>query len=481
MLSAACAAFGGACVPITKGHESSDSGVFDAGLVADASLSLEHDAGVGPDVGDAGLGFDAGLGPDAGVGDAGTDETLGYLVGGPGPWPGPISGVAYQSGALHGVTDAVGTFRRSAGEAVVFGVGDVTFAPVPAAAASRVTPWQLAEGQTCTHTAELDKVLVLLFSLDDDGDWANGVQVPPGLSGQSLSVSLSSLSLAEVAARLTGWRVGPVTTVPVALDAMIRQVDDETWAEARVDAFGGATALRRGQGVATDGTSWFFSGTASLERTDDQFNTLDSNSLAIPLALALKGSDHIGDIDVLGDTLYAPIEDGRTHYANPKVVTFGASSLSAQTTYSVSNTLQTQGVPWVAVSGPRHEAYLAEWDPTSQLNIFTLATLEFSRALPLTLAAGTSLGRVQGGKVFESALYLATDDAVKGVYKVDLETGTVLRVMSVDTTGEQEGLAFRALSDGTLLHTLNVNAARNGSEFRHHRRTRDPLRHLVCH
>jgi hypothetical protein len=202
--------------------------------------------------------------------------------------------------------------------------------------------------------------------------------------------------------------------------------------------------------------------------------------VAIPFELVLAGSDHIGDIDFVNGTLYAPIEDGKKGYKSPKVVTYDPQSLSPVSTYSISNTLQTLGVPWVALSGQRGEAYLAEWDATMSLNVFTLSSMVYVRSIPLTMPVGVPLGRIQGAKVFESALYLATDDAAKNVFKLDLETGTVLRLFSVATTGEQEGLAFLDQPDAGLMHTLNVTPARNGSELRHHQRVRGPLRNEVC-
>lgn len=179
-----------------------------------------------------------------------------------------------------------------------------------------------------------------------------------------------------------------------------------------------------------------------------------------------------------GGTLYAPIEDG-SGYMNPKLVKFDT-MLNAGTVYSIPHALQTQGVPWVAVDGMRSLIYLAEWDPTTQLNLFSLSTVTYLRSLQLTPPAGVTLGRIQGAKVFEGALYLNTDDATKTVYKLNLETGTVLRLFALGAIGENEGLAFLARPDGSQLHTLNVNTSSSGSELRHHQRTRLPLRAEVC-
>jgi hypothetical protein len=450
----------------------SDAGTPDAGGAIDAGFvdAGTADAGV-PDAGvpDAGS-TDAGASSDAGV------ERTGLLLGGTGPWPGPLAGVHYESGALSGVTDALGTYRYEAGGMVSFIVGDVVLGPlVPRA---KLTAWQLAAG-ACTPGAELDKALVLLLSLDADGDPSNGTTLTVPV--MSPRVALASLSLGDIATRIGTWIPGRAALTPaVAMDRFIRQVDDEVWTQLGLDTFSGTTALQRGQGVATDGQSWYFSGTLSLEKTDLQFNTQTSNSLAIPLTLALTlGSNHIGDIDVYNGTLYAPIEDGSA-YQNPRLVQYGAQNLSAGTVFTIPQALQTKGVPWVAVDAPRGFLYFAEWDPTTQLNLFSLSTVTYLRSLTLTPPAGVALGRIQGAKVFEGALYLNTDDAMKTVYKLNLETGTVLRLFAIAGAGENEGLAFLARPDGSQMHTLDVNTSSSGSELRHHQRTRLPLRSDVC-
>ncbi len=70
----------------------------------------------------------------------------------------------------------------------------------------------------------------------------------------------------------------------------------------------------RGQGVTTDGTNWFFSGTHSLEITDENFNTIriDPNAiasqLAIPSEFSSIGLNHIGDIDYANGLLYISLD-----------------------------------------------------------------------------------------------------------------------------------------------------------------------------
>ena len=56
---------------------------------------------------------------------------------------------------------------------------------------------------------------------------------------------------------------------------------EEPWIMVQRDFFLGADPAR-GQGVTTDGTNWYFSGTHSLEIADDGFNTIRSTPMRSP-------------------------------------------------------------------------------------------------------------------------------------------------------------------------------------------------------
>ena len=69
------------------------------------------------------------------------------------------------------------------------------------------------------------------------------------------------------------------------------------------------------QGIARVRGGWILSGTLSpipdtdaLVRTDEHFNVLVTNKPAIPPEWRARGYDHIGDIDVVGNVVYAPFE-----------------------------------------------------------------------------------------------------------------------------------------------------------------------------
>jgi hypothetical protein len=397
----------------------------------------------------------------------------GQLVGGTGPYPGAIKGVHFRSSTQSGFTDDAGTFHYVEGETVTFGVADVDFRPVNGA--PMLSPWQLAAPGQCTQSPELARLLVLLYSLDSDDDPQTGIQVPevaPGVTQRPFA-TLSDADVAALVSQLIPGR-SPVDGA-TAVDQFITQMDGELWEQIGIDQFPGATGAVRSQGLTTDGTSWYFSWTLGLEKTDLNYATQVSNTFAIPADLSRLGDKHIGDIDYWNGTLYAPLEDSHT-FLYPHIALYNPDTLTAGQSFALSNTLLPDGVPWVAVDGPRGNLYVAVWDPTLAIFVFDLATVTYSRSIPLR----PPLARIQGAKVFEGSLYLSTDDAVKDIFKVNLDTGTVIPLFALNQNFEEEGLAFLARPDGSLMHTLNVFSKGLGTELRHHRRTRLPLRQSVC-
>jgi hypothetical protein len=450
-----------------------DAGSADAGGPDAASVDAgSGDAGAsdaGP--GDAGV-TDAGR-ADAGASDGGGALLSGKLVGGEGPYPGPIEGVRFRTATQSGYTDATGAFAYRSGETLTFGVADVDFRPTPGA--PEVSPWQLAAQGQCSQSAELVRLLVLLYSLDQDGDPATGTQLPAAAPGgaQRAFSSLSDGDVATLIAQLIPGRT-PIAG-SAATHLFIAQMDGEVWAQIAVDTFTGLVAGQRSQGAATDGSAYYFSWRLGFDRTDLAYNSQKTNALAIPLALSLLGCNHIGDVDYWGGVLYAPIEDGSA-YQHPHLAFYDPSTLTAGNTYALPTTLLTKGVPWVAADGPRASLYVAEWDPTPSIFAFDMATVTNTSTLPLS----TTVGRIQGGKVFEGSLYLSSDNTAKSIYKVNLETGTVMELWSFNQTFEEEGLVFLSRPDGSLLHTLNTANNNTAMELRHHQRTRGPLRKDVC-
>jgi hypothetical protein len=405
----------------------------------------------------------------SGCGSSDPATRSGRLVGGTGPLPGAIEGMRYRAGDHSGYTDAQGRFSYQDGDRVSFSLGAITFQPVTARAL--VSPFQLANGSGCAVGDALTRVLQLLQSVDQDDDPDNGIQLP------ELGPATNPIGLDDIDAAVHSVRADATVVAPdVALDRFIRQIDGEEWGDEPGDTFGIVDSVHRSQGIATDGKSWFFSSKNHLERTDQAFVVQAENVTPIPKEIADLGGNHIGDIDVNGGLLYAPIEDG-TAFLHPYIVTYRADTLEwTGDSWLLPQELLTKGVPWVAVDGPRKLLYTAEWDPTERINVFDLAS---DLALVKTLELSSPIGRIQGAKVFGGQLYASSDDDAKTMYEIDLDTGTVMTLFTLGTTGsEAEGLALVSAGGGATMRILDVVLP--SVQLFNRRRTRDPLRDSIC-
>jgi hypothetical protein len=221
--------------------------------------------------------------------------------------------------------------------------------------------------------------------------------------------------------------------------------------------------------VATDGASYWFSYRVGLSRTGMDYSAQASKTVAIPAQLALgENINHIGDIDLRDQTLYAGLED-HPGYKHPRVAYFDAQTLQFRSSVMLDRGLQPDGVPWVAV----WEGMLvtSRWSGATELHLWDMAG-GFIRSIPLRPAQS----RWQGAKEQKGMLYATRDTDPKMALKVNLETGTVLELFPVPDTAEIEGLSVR----GEAMHLLAISSDRMSTALRHWKRTRAPLRDQVC-
>ena len=94
----------------------------------------------------------------------------------------PVGGINYKTPTQSGITGPNGNFLYRPGEAVTFSIGNIQFPPVPANAT--VTPLDIANTTDINHQM-VSNALVLLQSLDEDGDPSNGITIPAGAAKQA--------------------------------------------------------------------------------------------------------------------------------------------------------------------------------------------------------------------------------------------------------------------------------------------------------
>jgi hypothetical protein len=85
------------------------------------------------------------------------------------------------------------------------------------------------------------------------------------------------------------------------------------------------------------------------------------------------------------------------------------------------------------------------------------------------LLLDTFVDRVQGGDLWGGYLWLATDNDIDGLYRVDLETGAVVPIGTLaHVDGEGEGIDATDLDSG-LLHAMSIDAELFPVYFQHFR------------
>lgn len=112
----------------------------------------------------------------------------------------PIGGVSYRtSSGITGLTDASGHFRYNPGDTVTFKIGELTLGAVTASGSNAtITPLQIAQalgGSEAEQANRVSNLLVLLQSLDSDGDASNGLSIPAAAGTALNTATAGTLNL----------------------------------------------------------------------------------------------------------------------------------------------------------------------------------------------------------------------------------------------------------------------------------------------
>lgn len=206
------------------------------------------------------------------------------------------------------------------------------------------------------------------------------------------------------------------------------------------------------QGVAhLDDGGWIFSGTTVLARVDADLEQSIADSTAVPDEFVPDGYEHIGDIDVQDGVLYVPLEQPDYQRDEQIMACFDPETLTMQG----SQTVAQRHNSFIAVEDDR--AYSMKGFSGDQILVYELGEgCTFEPLEPIQMSV--RLDKVQGADVAAGALWLATDDPERAMFRVDLETGVVSRIgamSNVAPEGEGEGIDATSTDQG-LLHVVNI-------------------------
>lgn len=205
-----------------------------------------------------------------------------------------------------------------------------------------------------------------------------------------------------------------------------------------------------GQGLARVPNGWIFSGTRWLAHTDATLHQTSINEHAITPEWMAKGYNHVGDIDVIGDTLYAPYEQPNYDLGHQATAIYDAKTLRFISAVEV----QQHENSFVTVDPSRMIAYSMDHFGGDSLFRYDVEK-DWAPLAPLKMSR--FVDRVQGADIAGGAAWLSTDDATKGLYRVDLATGHVDALGSLGyPKGEGEGIDATLLPSG-LLHALIIS------------------------
>jgi len=207
------------------------------------------------------------------------------------------------------------------------------------------------------------------------------------------------------------------------------------------------------QGIARVPGGWIVTGNFTIARTNAKLKVTKLASNAIPTDLRKQGYSHIGDIDVVGKYIYAPLEEADYTRGTQVTARYNAKTLrfvdSVQLAQHENSFVTVDPATMIAYSMDNFDgASLLRYDVKK--NWAPLPPLEMS----------ATVTKVQGGDVAAGAVWLSTSDATNGLFRVDLKTGRVDSLGSAGhVPGEGEGIDATKLASGRL-HVMVVDPTR---------------------
>jgi len=207
------------------------------------------------------------------------------------------------------------------------------------------------------------------------------------------------------------------------------------------------------QGIARIRNGWVLSGTNTIARVNEKLKVTKSVVNPIPVDLKVQGYNHVGDIDVVGTSIYAPLEQGDYERGTQVTARYDLKTLELLDTVLLAQHENS----FVTVDAQTMIAYSMDRFDGSELLRYDV-NADWAPLPPLVMDA--TVTKVQGADVAAGAVWLSTSDPTNGLYRVDLATGHVDSLGSAGHLGgEGEGIDATKRRSGRV-HTLTVDPKR---------------------
>ncbi len=179
-----------------------------------------------------------------------------------------VSGLDYRGAqTLAGRTDAAGQFNYKPGDTLTFSIGNLVLGS--AAGAATVTPLSITSGATAATEAKVTNKLILLQTLDADGNLNNGIQITDGIraivSAHAASINFDQASAdfrTSLATLMTALNAAQVFTDTDTRDRSVRKAASaqEHFARATAERHIVNTQYGQVQGYSATAGTWQYLG-----------------------------------------------------------------------------------------------------------------------------------------------------------------------------------------------------------------------------
>lgn len=204
------------------------------------------------------------------------------------------------------------------------------------------------------------------------------------------------------------------------------------------------------QGIARVKGGWVLTARFLIARVDDKFKEKKTNRRPIPSDLAAKGYNHVGDIDVVGKYIYAPLEQGNYELGEQVTARYSLKTLK----FVDSVTLAQHENSFVTVDPKTMIAYSFDRFGGQALLRFDVRK-DWAPLDPIPMSI--FVDKVQGADIADGYAWLSTSNPTNELYRVDLETGEVVDLGSAGhAPGEGEGIDATKLESG-LIHSMVID------------------------